>query len=50
MQTNLTPFAELRARTFLWRALLAFIYREFHYCRHFLLGRSWRAPYFAEEV
>ena len=25
MQTNLTPFAELRARTFLWRALLAFI-------------------------
>lgn len=25
MQTNLTPFAELRARTFLWRALLTFI-------------------------
>ena len=25
MQTNLTPFAELRARTFLWRALLALL-------------------------
>ena len=25
MQTNLTPFAELQARTFLWRALLTFI-------------------------